>query len=268
MEYTVQGVKLQYSAEGERSWGEDRVLLDQGCDLTKGKSWHEPGFTLESLFDHRTNAMFFDAVATLLKECWKSAGLTLGVGIPLDQYHTMVTDLSAHLAAVDKTRLLPVSDFPLGIQAIEDRVSTICGIPLVARNPFDGQSIFHFRVIRPGQQDNNPLHRDVWLEDYDDCINLYIPVAGSNAQSALILIPGSHCWPESRIEKTREGANINGIQYNVPAITALRGAYEFQRPNPGPHQFLVFSPYLVHGGAINLNPDTTRISIEMRLWKK
>jgi len=34
------------------------------------------------------------------------------------------------------------------------------------------------------------------------------------------------------------------------------------------NQVLVFSPYLIHGGAVNLNSNETRISIEIRLWKK
>jgi ectoine hydroxylase-related dioxygenase (phytanoyl-CoA dioxygenase family) len=40
------------------------------------------------------------------------------------------------------------------------------------------------------------------------------------------------------------------------------------RPNPKPGQAMLFSPYLVHGGGYNLNTDTTRVSLEMRFWKK
>ena len=128
-------------------------------------------------------------------------------------------------------------------------------------------SIFHFRVIRPHHRDNNPLHRDVWLEDYDDCINLYIPVAGSNPLSSLIIVPGSHRWPESRVERTTSGSRINGQKFNVPAVTGIRGDYSIARPDPKENEVLIFSPYLIHGGAVNLHPDKTRISIEMRLWQ-
>jgi hypothetical protein len=38
------------------------------------------------------------------------------------------------------------------------------------------------------------------------------------------------------------------------------------RPNPAPSEVLLFSPYLLHGGAVNLNENETRISLEMRFW--
>jgi len=180
----------------------------------------------------------------------------------------LASDRNSHLAAVDQTKLLSVSDFPIPILEIESRISEICETPLIAKNPFDQQSIFHFRIVRPHSNDNNPLHRDVWLKDYANCINLYIPIAGSNDLSSLSIIPGSHCWRESRIERTQEGALLDGVQYNVPAVTDIRGDYEIVRPNPKRNEVLVFSPYLIHGGAINLNPNQTRISVELRLWKK
>jgi len=41
-----------------------------------------------------------------------------------------------------------------------------------------------------------------------------------------------------------------------------------ERPNPGENEMLLFSPYLVHGGGYNFNTDMTRISLEMRFWRK
>ena len=31
------------------------------------------------------------------------------------------------------------------------------------------------------------------------------------------------------------------------------------RPNPYPHEILLFSPYLVHGGSVNVERDLTRV---------
>ncbi|MBA4054514.1 MAG: hypothetical protein C0490_07375, partial [Marivirga sp.] len=187
MEYTVNGIKLSYDAAGSRSWGSDVILLDRAIDLSAQTTWHDNGFTIEPLFTPDRYSLFFEQCYALLIRCWSEAGLRVGHNFQLDQYHTIARDLQAHLRAVEKTKLLHVADFPLPIQEIEERVSEICNVPLVARNPFDNQAIFHFRVIRPNQADNNPLHRDVWLEDYDDCINLYIPIAGSDEKSSLIL---------------------------------------------------------------------------------
>ena len=268
MEYTVNDMRLSYNTPGEKSWGEERVLLDQAVDLTASTSWHAKGFTIETFLDQKTFDTFRKQTHALLIDCWKKAGLDLLNDFALDQYHILVKHFNEHVSAVDKTKLLPLEEFPIPVRLLEDRISHICGVPLEVRNPYNGQKIFHFRVIRPQQWDNNPLHRDVWLSDYDDCINLYIPIAGSNDRSSLILVPGSHLWPESRIERTNSGAEINGVKYNVPAVTSIKGSYTIERPNPGVNQVLVFSPYLIHGGAVNLNSNETRISIEIRLWKK
>jgi len=268
MEYQVNGVNVKYEPVGERRWGEDHVLLETATDLTSLTNWSSRGFVVESLFDAALWKSFESQIKTLLLKCWRDSGLPVDDNFKLDQYHVIASDRQAHLNAVERTRLLQISDLPIAVKIIEERISEICKVSLVARNPFDNESIFHFRVIRPNQGDNNPLHRDVWLEDYANCINLYIPIAGSNDKSSLILLPGSHSWPESRIEKTVGGALINDVKFNVPAVTSIEGSHEVLRPDPKLNEVLVFSPYLIHGGSVNLNKDVTRISIEMRLWKR
>lgn len=268
MEYLVNGMRLSYDTPGEKSWGDDVVLLEQAVDLSASTTWHSKGFTIEPFLDQDMYDLFTKQTYTLLIDCWKKAGLSPGNDFKLDQYHTLVKGFNQHLRAVEETKLIPVEKFPIPVALLEKRISAICGVPLQVHNPYDEQKIFHFRVIRPQQWDNNPLHRDIWLPDYKDCINLYIPIAGSNDRSSLIIIPGSHLWPESRMERTVSGAVINGVRYNVPAVTDINGTYVIDRPNPGSNEVLVFSPYLVHGGAVNLNKNETRISIEIRLWKK
>lgn len=268
MEYIVNGHKLTYHAEGESKRGPEEVLLTKGIDLTQNTSWADKGYGIENLFAGRQLDSFREGIKDLLINCWRESGLPVDENFRPEHYHQLAVDQLTHLRAVEKTKLLSIDRFPIPIEILEDRISTICRTKLITCNPFDGQRIFHFRVIRPTSVDNNPLHRDVWLEDYDNCINLYIPVAGSNEKSSLILLEGSHHWPESRIEKTISGALINGTRFNVPAVTKIYGDYTSVRPSPAENEVLIFSPYLVHGGSINLNTIETRISIEMRLWKK
>jgi hypothetical protein len=268
MEYSVNDRTLQYEAKGERHRGENIVLLNHALDLTKGTHWSKTGLIIEKLFDDSLFATFQRNTYRLLTSLWQKALLETPDNFQLHQYHLIAKTTEAHLAAVDMTKLIDVGLFPVPIQELEDRISEICRKKLIAKNPFDGQTVFHFRVIRPQQRDNNPLHRDVWLEDYSNCINLYIPVAGSNEKSSLVIVRGSHHWPESDIERTQSGAEINGVKFNVPAVTAISRNPQFIRPNPKDNEVLVFSPYLIHGGALNLNEDATRISIEVRLWKK
>jgi hypothetical protein len=268
MEYTVNGHTIRYLVQGETKAGDDYCLLNTHQDLTAGTGWSEKGYTIEPLFEKGLYATFQQEAIALLFRCWKSAGLMPPENFNPEWYHTIIPDQQTHLRAVEQTKLLTTDRFPVDIRLIEERISALCAQSLIAENPFDNQQLFHFRVIRPHSGDNNPLHRDAWLEDYSDCINLYFPIAGSNALSSLILATGSHHWKESRIEMTTGGALINGQKFNVPAVARILGPYELVRPDPKPNEVLIFSPYLVHGGAVNLNTDITRISIELRLWKK
>jgi hypothetical protein len=268
VKYKVNDTWLYYEAAGERKYGKQETLLHHSDDLTGETTWAHTGFVIEKLFSEEEYISFKNKTIELLFSLWRAGGLIVPQNFSPEQYHTLIHDRDAHLCAVEQTKLIQAKDFPGGIARIEKRISEICNIPLKALNPFDAQSIFHFRVIRPASNDNNPLHRDVWLEDYSDCINLYIPVAGSNALSSLILIPGSHQWPESRVERTQGGSKISNVQFNVPAVTDIDGDYNVERPDPKENEVLVFSPYLIHGGAINLNTNITRVSIELRLWRR
>lgn len=268
MEYYLGDQKITYHAEGSKFTGDETVLLHQAIDITAGKKWGVAGFTIESLFPLTQFQKFKTGINDLLHQLWKKAGLKIDSHFHPDQYHTIASTRELHLAAVEKTKLISTDQFPLPIKILEERISEICCMPLHVLNPYDHQSIFHFRVIRPQTNDNNPLHRDVWLEDYANCVNLYIPIAGSNEKSSLAIIPGSHHWAESMVERTEKGATLSGVKFNVPAVTAIHVPYEIARPNPQENEVLLFSPYLIHGGAVNLNKNRTRISIEMRLWKK
>lgn len=244
------------------------ILISSAIDLTKDQPWHKLGYGVVPLYPKNESDIFYHTVDGLLRKLWLAGGLDFSKQTQLDQYHTVAADSSAHLSVINQTRLVSSELFPMGIAKLEERISAIMGTPLHVLNPYDGQSVFHFRVIRPQSTDNNPIHRDVWLEDYADCVNLYIPIAGSNEKSSLTLIPESHLWPEEDVDRTPEGALVNGIKFNVPAVTRIKRPHEIVRPNPGLNEVLIFSPYLLHGGALNLNNDTTRISIEVRLWKK
>jgi len=268
MKYDLNKNKITYQVEGKRIIGNETVLLHEAIDLTHGKNWSADGFTVQKFLEDESFFKFKQKTRELLISLWKESGLLINSDFELDQYHAQANRKELHLAAVEKSKLLHVSVFPLAIEIIEQRISEICGVSLIAKNPFDNQSVFHFRVIRPNSNDNNPLHRDVWLEDYANCINLYIPIAGSNSNSSLAIIPGSHYWPENKIERTEGGAEVSGTKFNVPAVTSINENFKIIRPDPKENEVLIFSPYLIHGGSVNLNPDQTRISIELRLWKK
>lgn len=259
--------RLEYSVEGRQFVDSCYRLIDKDDDLSNQADWHEPGYIVKDLFDETASSEFLSHIESLLRKKITMGGVSIGQK-PIDQYHTLIKDYKDHLNVVEKTKLIESVELGKYFEILEKQVSEICHIPVVSKKPMNGERVFHFRVIRPNQADFNPLHKDAWQEENCGCINLYIPICGSNEKSSLILAKGSHLHAEDTFTRTTEGARMNNVQFNVPGLISSKLPLEFVRPNPNPNQILVFSPYLIHGGSINLNTDQTRISLEMRFWRK
>lgn len=267
MKARIQQREVEYRIEGEASVLENRVLLAEDIDLTAGRAWATAGYTVVPFLTPTENAALRNGLAEKVREALCATGHRVPAGWPVEQYHQLVGDNQVqHLAVVNYTKEYPLAELPVPVARLEARVSALCGRTVQAHNPHNGQQAFHLRLTRPGRTDNNPLHRDAWLDRLRDGINIYFPVAGSTPDSSLTVVPGSHHWPENRTQRTADGAVYNGTAYSVPALTGAAELLELVRPNPGPEEVLLFSPYLLHGGALNLNADATRISLEMRFW--
>jgi ectoine hydroxylase-related dioxygenase (phytanoyl-CoA dioxygenase family) len=150
---------------------------------------------------------------------------------------------------------------------IENKISSILGESVKIFN-----NDIWFRVCRPSiynNSDYNPCHRDVYLDFYRNTVNIYLPVVGSNEKSSLCIQPGSHKWNESETMGTNGGAffKTQNKKYSVDAIVASKQPVIMVRPNPSETQFMLFSPYLIHGCSNNDNIHITRISLEMRFIK-
>ncbi len=269
MKIKLNNQTVHFNVEGARAFGADTVLLQNHDDLTDATHWKDQGFVVAPLLEETLFQQFQKGMENQLRHFLHATHLTDDPNFPLTQYHHLVhSNYQKHLEVVNKAKLIENSHFPIDVAVLEERLSEICEVQIRNTNPYNKEKVFHFRIIRPDSNDNNPLHRDVWLEEYHDCINIYVPICGSNPRSSLTLIPGSHWWKESFVQKTIQGARVNGVQFNVPAITEVKKKFQVIRPDPKLNEILVFSPYLIHGGAVNLNPDTTRISLEMRFWRK
>jgi hypothetical protein len=261
--------EVNYQIEGDMQTPDDRVLLAHSVDLTAGTPWATEGYVVAPFLSLPEQEQLRTGLEELVREAVRATGLAVPDREPMTGYHHLIGDNQArHLAVVQQLKEIQQTRLPVPARVLEERVAELCGRPVQAHNPFEELEVFHLRLVRPGRSDNNPLHRDVWLPDYDDCINIYVPVCGSTSDSSLSLVPGSHWWPESRTSRTQGGAVYNGATYTVPGVTAAPTELQLIRPNPAPEEVLLFSPYLLHGGAVNLNPDATRISLEMRFWPK
>lgn len=269
MQVRINQQEVTYDVQGEVGLTDSRVLLAADDDLTASAPWGALGYTVAELLPAAEQQALQAGLAALVRQALTDAGRPVPADFDVAHYHRVVgNDADLHLAVVRRTKEYQQREFlPLAPERLEQRVGEVCGCPVRALNPWDGERFFHLRLIRPGRADNNPLHRDVWLPDYRSCVNIYLPVAGSTAQSSLTLVPGSHHWPENRTLRTAGGAGSNGVAFTVPGVLGSAEPLHLIRPNPAPHEALVFSPYLLHGGAVNLNPDETRISLEMRFWR-
>jgi ectoine hydroxylase-related dioxygenase (phytanoyl-CoA dioxygenase family) len=266
--YRVEGRELSLSFVGETAVGEDRVLLDTEDDLIKGTAFADRGYGLLPFLEPAGNALLRRELAAFLTDIIANYIEIDRETFRLVDYHRHVS-AEQHAAIVEEVRhCFDVARFPIDMERLETRMSEICGVPLTVTMPSSGLRVFCLRVVRPFANDNNPPHRDVWLDRLKDAVNIYFPIVGSSALTSLPLVPGSHRWKESEIERTVAGAVVSGIKFTVPTVTG--GAYPMNmiRPQPDENEVLVFSPYLIHGGARNLDREHTRVSLEVRFWRK
>lgn len=259
-------IKKSFEIDGECKSGERVILLDQDDDLTANTTFSDSGYGVFDFISDLNFQNLHDGITSLIADKLKIHDTRF----KLDKYHKYVDD-SMHLAM---TKILkdcfPIEIFPIDHRHILDRVASILGFPVTLLNKHSSEisPVFCLRIVRPGRGDNNPLHRDVWLDRLRHAINIYAPIAGSDEKSSLALVRGSHRWFESEIERTSEGATVDGMSFTVPAVTGASKPLELRRPSPRLNQFMLFSPYLIHGGGINQNIDTTRVSLEMRFWRR
>jgi uncharacterized protein (DUF849 family)/diketogulonate reductase-like aldo/keto reductase len=250
---------LSFEEETEVVWGEDVCLLDGDYDFTFGTAWEKEGFTVQALLVEEVNAVLRRFICQKVKE---SVGVILKPE-EIDQYHDLVKD--SHEAAFNALRG-PHSWNELGEagEKLLVRVEEMLGRKV---SVFKGA--FHLRVCRPESDDhppdNNPFHKDIYINRLREMVNIFLPISGCNESSSLPLIAGSHRWPESRVCRTQNNFSGMGRTFSVPGIVAIRSVDDEQviRPNPAEDQLMLFSPYLVHGNATNTR-QVTRFSLETR----
>lgn len=261
--------QLTFTIEGATAFGAPEVLLDGDDDLTQTRAWAPDGFSLVPFLSPDEFARLTDGIRTTLRDRVAASGLTVSDDFTLERYHDVVTTDEAHAAVSARGPWChPVGDLAVPVDRISARVSEILGVAVSTAPPHaEFPQHFCYRVVRPRSRDNNPPHRDVWLDRLRHAVNIYVPFAGSTPRSSLPLVRGSHRWKESEIERTTDGARVNGMTFTVPSVVGAAYPLRLERPNPGANEVLVFSPYLIHGGAFNQQTDTTRVSLEMRFWR-
>ncbi len=265
--YSIDDHRFGYVVDGILAEPEDRCLLLEDDDLTRDCAWAAEGYTVARPWGMNFLQQLKGLVETQILEATEAICHRKFAG-ELEQYHTMVND-DEHLAVLEWLKKIPqAADRYFPLAKIYEGIGNVMKIPVTSYNMPAQCYSCSLRIVRPGRDDNNPLHRDVWLDRLRNGINIYVPIAGSNALSSLSLIPRSHYWKEYEIRRTAGGSVIADAQYSVPCAVESDYGLHMIRPELNDSDILLFSPYLIHGGARNTNADITRILLEMRFWRK
>lgn len=259
--------------------GENIIQFLDDDSPAKYSTWCNEGFIIDRFLSQEEFIIIKEHITALILELLTDMNID-SQNFTLEKYHNFVST-EQHLQLVDRIRagsqgLGGILFEKLGISTsrLDEEASRICSVPVTCTKTFNHHGkpykVKHFfiRIVRPGTaKDNNPPHKDTHINHLRNAVNLYYPVAGSDMNSSLPIIPGSHLWSEQDITKTSGVTRINGLKYNVPAIVSAVNGLRLITPNPAYTRAMLFSPYAIHGGGINFNPDTTRISLEIRFWR-
>ncbi len=261
----IDGENFSYDIEGEFFWGADEVIFEKNIDTIENTKWHSAGYSVISLFDKHEFKELKNSLISSLRKIIFNATQRDCLTLDISKYHEFVDD-KEHFDVISDTRFLDFSSFFVDTDLLCEKVSSVLKKNVETRNKELPNDIVILRISRPNSLDINPPHRDAYQKIWQRTINLWIPIIGCEQKSTLPLIPGSHFWNEKTVLRTDyKGATIDGKLYHVPGIASTKQGLNFMRPNPKIGDALIFSPYLIHGSALNQLADTTRISLEIRL---
>jgi hypothetical protein len=248
---------LDAFAYSDLDWGEDRVILSEDVNLLNGLDFNADGHAVFAMQSY--NTFLRSMVQSKIED------LTSQLLPDISKYHLHISG-EEHRKIINampwkKTDSPQIREFA---EYMERRVSEILGKQVKIFN-----DDIWVRICRPSSvtdTDYNPCHRDVYLDFYRNIVNIYVPIVGSNELSSLTMQSGSHLWNERDLIVTKGGAYFknSGKKYSVDAIVQSRERLNMTRPNPREDEFIIFSPYLIHGCSSNENADMTRMSVEIR----
>jgi ectoine hydroxylase-related dioxygenase (phytanoyl-CoA dioxygenase family) len=269
-ELFLDGESYQFEVEGHFFWGENELLFKAEDNVISKMPWKGEGYAVVDAF---SEAEFERLEASITKNITDAISESLPDFEPkdfkLEHYHKIVTSKELHNKVIDRTRNLENKDFDFDIDALAKRFGKILGYELTSWVEELQKSHIQIRLSRPNSLDINPPHRDGYLSYWENIINVWIPIVGCDKNSSLPVYPKSHLIPEHHILRTAsKGAKINGNTYYVPCVLETKeGKIKMIRPNPSQGKALIFSPFLIHGAAVNKNEDITRIALELRFPK-
>ena len=257
--------------------GKNKSLFNK--NLFNNKDMLENGFIIESFHEKWFNSIKSSIEYFIVKQIRLNSSNKSLTDLKLEDYHKYVDD-ETHLKIVNSfrggyfgTTGIDLSNLGINYKIfdnyINDKIESNFKLSCVF-NLFGLFKVkkFWIRIVRPNKKDNNPPHRDTHLRyfKFKDNVNIYLPLAGSNAESSLPLIPRSHLDTEDKYVVSNSPCLVNGVKFIAPCIIDRQDSLNMLTPNPKEKEIMIFTPNIVHGGGINNNDDITRVSLEMRFF--
>lgn len=267
-------VTVQGDEANEFTTGDAVVLAKAYDDLILEQSWGAEGYTIVDAKEAFDFTEVKRDITKILRSIIAELSPTTDVnGFSLERYHHYVDD-ALHYAVIGKTRRLYPQDFGFDEQRVIGFLSRLLGTDLGYMNPvFKANQWIIVRINRPHTVGYNPIHKDIYelhdgFGDIPRMANVWIPICGVEGTTGLPIAPGSHLVPEEQISRTKAGSVIEGQRYSVNCIESWGGDNHLQTMCPNQGEMLVFSSHLIHGLGRNHHDDTTRISLEFRLYEQ
>lgn len=260
----------QFDVEGTFFWGKNELLFKKENNIISKMKWEDKGYDVVNAFNKDEFSKLKESVTKNIVKAIRLNNIEFNEqDFTLENYHKVINSNELHYKIINYTRNLENSDFDFNIDQLAIKFGEILGYKLTSWVDELQKSHIQIRISRPNSLDINPPHRDGYLSYWEDIINVWAPIVGCNENSSLSIFPGSHLIPENEILRTEsKGAKINGNTYYVPCILETKaGSIKMIRPNPKQGEALIFTPYLIHGAAVNKNNDMTRVSLELRFPK-
>jgi len=264
----IDDISYAFEVEGDFFWGEDELLFPVEDNVISKVDWYQKGYKTVPSLSQAAYTNLKESIRKILIKIMQSKGVKVDDSFKLEEYHNYVKDDAVHNSIISETRELKNDDFDFDLDALAQNYSEVLSYELSSFNPELGRTHVQLRINRPNSLDINPPHRDGYLSYWSNSINVWIPIAGSNENSSLPILVGSHLINEKDILRTSsKGAKINGNTYVVPCILETTSGLEMIRPNPALTEAIIFTPFLIHGAAFNTNDNLTRFALELRLSK-
>lgn len=268
--YYIDNKKYTFPCKINSFRGKNEILINKDNNLLKKSSFNSKGYKIVNFKNYFSHNKLKNYVSNYVKNILEKELKFKIKNFKLEKYHLYVGQKD-HFKVLKKlspgvkfSKLFPRKKIEKFMsEKLKIKVSTFNKNYKKKINP----NVFLLRIVRPTKFDFNPPHRDVYFERYRSAVNIYIPIIGSNKKSSLPIFPGSHLLNESKIERTSLNSSFNNFKFSVPVIVKTTPKLKLIRPNPKKNNLMIFSSYLIHGGAKNENYNTTRVSIELRFWE-